>query len=114
MNGTVPFVVVAELREGVLVDIDNDDVGLETVAHQDFAVFLELFEGLAGLNLEELVVEEVFQILSGGTSHIDVGVLRIAKKENQEKKDGGDDKADDNLLYLFQDFFVHALSIIKQ
>ena len=102
MDGTVPLVVVAQLGKGGLVDIHDHDVGVEALAHGDLAVFLELFEGLAGLHLEELVVEEVLEVFGGGTHDFDIGVLRVAEEKCEENDDCGDYRTDCDFLQFFQ------------
>ena len=91
VDGPVPFIVVSEFRKGVLVDIDDHDIGLEAVAHRHLAVFFELFEGLSGLYLEELVVKDVFHVFGGGTGHGDIRILRVAEEENKEDYQTGKD-----------------------
>jgi len=114
MDGTVPLVVVAQFRKRVLVDIDNHDVGLEAVAHRDLAILFQLFECLAGLYLEELVVEDVLHVLRRRLRDVDVGVLRISEEENEKDKYTCNRRTDENLLNLFQYFFIHVIKYNKR
>ena len=79
VDGTVPFVVVAELGERGLVDVDNEDIGVVSLGYGDFVVGVVFFFVDAGHCLEKEVVEVVFYSVGATVRDVEKIVLRTGE-----------------------------------
>ena len=75
VDGTVPFVVVAELGERRLVDVDDEDVGVVALGDGNLVAGEVLFFVDAGHGLEEQVVDGVLHGVRAAVRDVEEIVL---------------------------------------